>query len=180
MKYPFPVLLAFSLASVAETYGENLKPGTNQVEFMHGKESRQMLVRLPGDYDTSKKYPVVFGFHGAGGPMEGYHRQLERLVRDHGYISVSPQGLSNGKRNRRGVTAWNGFSNHRFSSADDVGFVVKTVDYLDRHASVDRSRRGSRCRHLLGIGCAEYGGASCTTVEARGRHNVERDGRHGR
>ena len=140
MKYPLPVLFAFSLASVTEAYGENLKPGSNQVAFLHGKESRQMLVRLPGDYDTSRKYPVVFGFHGAGGPMEGYHRQLERLVQDHGYISVSPQGLSNAKRNRRGVTAWNGFSNHRFSSADDVGFVVKTVDYLDRHASIDRSR----------------------------------------
>ncbi len=99
-----------------------------------------MLVRLPADYDAAKQYPVVFGFHGAGGPMEGYHRQLEPLVRDHGYISVSPQGLSNGKRNRRRVTAWNGFSNHRFTRADDVGFVRKIVEYLDKHASIDRKR----------------------------------------
>ncbi len=119
--------------------GENLKPGTTRVKLMHD-ELREMLVRLPTDYDPEKQYPVVFGFHGAGGPMEGYHRQLEPLVRDHGYISVSPQGLSNGPRNRRGVTAWNGFENHRLSRADDVGFVSKAIDYLDKHASIDRQR----------------------------------------
>jgi polyhydroxybutyrate depolymerase len=138
MKPLHPLLFVLCLHPVAE--GKDLKPGTNRVEFMHDKELRQMLVRVPGDYDASRKYPVVFGFHGAGGPMEGYHRQLEGLVRNHGYISVSPQGLSNAKRNRRGVTAWNGFSNHRFSSSDDVGLVVKTVEYLDRNASIDRTR----------------------------------------
>ncbi len=140
MKTLYPLLFVLCLHPLVNSHGKDLKPGTNRVEFMHDKELRQMLVRVPGDYDASRKYPVVFGFHGAGGPMEGYHRQLEELVRNHGYISVSPQGLSNAKRNRRGVTAWNGFSNHRLSSADDVGFVVKTVDYLDRHASIDRKR----------------------------------------
>ena len=127
------------MASFLLLNGEELKPGSNRVELVHG-EPREMLVRLPADYDPGKKYPVVFGFHGAGGPMEGYHRHLEPLVRDHGYISVSPQGLSNGKRNRRGVSAWNGFENHRLSRADDVGFVGKVIDYLDNHASIDRKR----------------------------------------
>ena len=124
---------------LAKSHGEILKPGSNRVKLVHG-EAREMLVRLPEDYDPEKQYPVVFGFHGAGGPMEGYHRQLEPLVRDHGYISVSPQGLSNGPRNRRGVTAWNGFENHRLSRADDVGFVSRAIDYLDKHASIDRRR----------------------------------------
>ena len=136
MKGILAILLGFSLMSFAD----DLKPGTNRVEFMHDKQPRKMLVRLPQDYNASKKYPVVFGFHGAGGPMEGYHRHLEELVKNHGYISVSPQGLSNAKGNKRSVTAWNGFKNHRFSSTDDVGFVVKTVDYLAKHASIDRAR----------------------------------------
>ena len=140
MKTLHPLLLVLCLHPLVNSHGKDLKPGTNRVEFMHDKELRQMLVRVPGDYDASKKYPVVFGFHGAGGPMEGYHRQLGELVKNHDYISVSPQGLSNAKRNRRGVTAWNGFSNHRFSSSDDVGFVVKTVEYLDKNASIDRTR----------------------------------------
>ena len=140
MKSPVPVLLFLCLAFSPELLGGSLKPGSSRVEFLHDGEPRQMLVRLPADYDAAKLYPVVFGFHGAGGPMEGYHRQLEPLVRDHGYISVSPQGLSNGKRNRRGVTAWNGFSNHRLTRADDVGFVRKIVKYLGKYASIDRRR----------------------------------------
>ena len=139
MKSLVMFLLIPCSACLGDLRGESLKPGTNRVELVHD-EPREMLVRLPADYDPEKRYPVVFGFHGAGGPMEGYHRSLEPLVRDHGYISVSPQGLSNGPRNRRGVTAWNGFENHRLSQADDIGFVRKAIDYLDKHASIDRRR----------------------------------------
>ncbi|MEE2707272.1 MAG: hypothetical protein VX988_09485 [Planctomycetota bacterium] len=120
----------------AATLAGDLKPGTNRVELKHDGHLRKMLVRLPGDYDPAKKYPVVFGFHGAGGPMEGYHRQLEVLVKRHGIISVSPQGISNA----RGTTGWNGFEGHRISNTDDVGFVVKTVGYLTKCASIDPSR----------------------------------------
>ena len=139
MKSLVMFLLIPCSACLGDLRGESLKPGTNRVELVHD-EPREMLGRLPADYNPEKRYPVVFGFHGAGGPMEGYHRLLEPLVRDHGYISVSPQGLSNGPRNRRGVTAWNGFENHRLSQADDIGFVRKAIDYLDKHASVDRRR----------------------------------------
>jgi poly(3-hydroxybutyrate) depolymerase len=114
----------------------DLQPGTNEVEFQYDGHLRKMLVRLPADYSSEKKYPVVFGFHGAGGPMEAYHRQLEEVVKTHGVISVSPQGISNAA----GKTGWNGFANHRISNTDDVGFVVETVDYLDEHASIDRDR----------------------------------------
>jgi polyhydroxybutyrate depolymerase len=114
----------------------SLKPGTNELRLAHDGLQRELLVRLPDDYDPAKQYPVVFGFHGAGGPKESYHRHLEGLVKDHGMISVSPQGISNAK----GKTAWNGFANHRYSNADDVGFVAKTIDYLAANASIDRDR----------------------------------------
>ena len=81
-------------------------------------------------------YPVIFGFHGAGGPKEGYHRQLEHLVHGHGFISVSPQGISNA----RGITGWNGFAGHRISNTDDVGFVRKSIDHLKQQASIDQNR----------------------------------------
>ncbi|HBM77485.1 MAG TPA: hypothetical protein DD438_05190 [Verrucomicrobiales bacterium] len=139
MKSPLMFLLTLYSACFGDLRGESLKPGSNRVKLVH-EDPREMLVRLPADYDPDKRYPVVFGFHGAGGPMEGYHRQLEPLVRDHGYISVSPQGLSNGPRNRRAVAAWNGFENHRLSRADDVGFVKKAIEYLGKHASIDRQR----------------------------------------
>ena len=82
-----------------------LNAGTSLIKLKHDGHQREMLVRLPESYTTKKSYPVIFGFHGAGGPKEGYHRQLEQLVQKHDFISVSPQGISNA----RGITGWNGF-----------------------------------------------------------------------
>jgi len=117
-------------------FSGELKPGTNLVNLRHDGHLRELLVRLPENYDPKKKYPVIFGFHGAGGPKEGYHRQLEKAVRKHGFISASPQGISN----KRGITGWNGFSGHRISNTDDVGLVRKVVEHLDKNASIDKSR----------------------------------------
>jgi poly(3-hydroxybutyrate) depolymerase len=126
------VLVLFPLSGPAEPLG----PGTHTVKLKHDGHDREMLVRLPETYDASRKYPVVFGFHGAGGPMKGYHRLLEDLVKAKGVISVSPQGVSNA----RGTTGWNGFSGHRISNTDDVGLVKQIVDHLDEQASIDRDR----------------------------------------
>ncbi len=93
-------------------FAGDLQPGPSQIEFKYDGHVRKMLVRLPADYSPEKEYPVVFGFHGAGGPMEGYHRQLEGLVDKHGVISVSPQGISK----PQGKSGWNGFANHRPSN----------------------------------------------------------------
>ena len=128
-------LTAIYLCLPVMVFAGELKPGTNLVKLNHDGHLREMLVRLPENYDPKNKYPVVFGFHGAGGPKEGYHRQLERVVRKHDFISVSPQGISNS----RGVTGWNGFAGHRISNTDDVGFVRKSVEHLDKNASIDKS-----------------------------------------
>ncbi len=128
-------LTAISLYLPAMAFAGELKPGTNLVKLNHDGHLREMLVRLPEKYDPKKKYPVVFGFHGAGGPKEGYHRQLENAVRKHDFISVSPQGISN----KRGITGWNGFARHRISNTDDVGFVRKSVKHLNENASIDKS-----------------------------------------
>jgi poly(3-hydroxybutyrate) depolymerase len=127
-------ILATSLPFI--TLASDLKPGTNLVKLNHDGHPREILVRLPDNHESTKKYPVVFGFHGAGGPKEGYHRLLERLVSQHDFISVSPQGISN----KRGITGWNGFSGHRISNTDDVGMVRKCIDHLDKTTSIDKSR----------------------------------------
>jgi len=141
-----PILVLSSLPLLSETPQERsqeispttvtLNPGTTELQLEHDGHLREILVRLPDDYNLQKRYSVVFGFHGAGGPMEAYHRQLEPLVREHGMISVSPLGISNAE----GKTGWNGFANHRISNTDDVGFVAKTIDHLDSIASIDRDR----------------------------------------
>ncbi len=135
-----PLVLAILLAAplgCRTVSRPSLRPGTNELWLEHDGQRREMLVRLPEDYDPAKRYPLVFGFHGAGGPMAAYHRQLEGLVREHGMISVSPQGLST---TARAKTAWNGFQNHRYSNTDDVGFVARTIDHLAATASIDRDR----------------------------------------
>ena len=130
------ILISLLILLPASVFAEKLKPGTNLVKLKHDGHLREMLVRTPEDYTSEKKYPVVFGFHGAGGPMQGYHRQLESLVRERKIISVSPQGISNA----RGITGWNGFKGHRISNTDDVDFVVKTIKYLTENASIDKDR----------------------------------------
>jgi poly(3-hydroxybutyrate) depolymerase len=128
----FAIAILSALCSRAASHP--LKPGTNELRLEHDGHQRELLVRLPDDYDPTKRYPVVFGFHGAGGPKETYHRHLEVLVKEHGMISVSPQGLSDA----RGTTGWNGFAMPRFNNNDDMGFVAKTVDYLAANAAIDR------------------------------------------
>jgi poly(3-hydroxybutyrate) depolymerase len=116
-------LTAISLYLPVMSFAGELKPGSNLTKLNHDGHLREMLIRLPEKYDPKKKYLVVFGFHGAGGPKEGYHRQLERVVSKHGFISVSPQGISNA----RGITGWNGFSGHRISNTDAVGKMHQLI-----------------------------------------------------
>ena len=114
-----------------------LAAGDYHITLKHDGQDREMLIRVPRRYDPGRKYPVIFGFHGAKGPMQGYHRQLQFLVEKEGVISVSPQGLTG--RNRD-VTMWNGFPGHRVGNVDDVGLVRKTVAYLDQKASIDKQK----------------------------------------
>ena len=129
--------IAFISAFLPSTLSADiLNAGTSLIKLNHDGHQREMLVRLPESYTTKKSYPVIFGFHGAGGPKEGYHRQLEQLVQKHDFISVSPQGISNA----RGITGWNGFEGHRISNTDDVGLVRKIITHLKKNASIDEDR----------------------------------------
>ncbi len=130
----FIVIISVFLPSTLSA--DILNAGTSLIKLKHDGHQREMLVRLPESYTTKKSYPVIFGFHGAGGPKEGYHRQLEQLVQKHDFISVSPQGISNA----RGITGWNGFEGHRISNTDDVGLVRKIIKHLKKNASIDEDR----------------------------------------
>lgn len=134
MKTTLLTFLCWALPALVAA--EPLQPGTNQVTLENDGLQRQMLIQLPQDYDSGKRYPVIFGFHGAGGPMQGYNRKLAPLVDREGIISVSPQGDSNAA----GTTGWNAFPRSRITSTDDVGLVRKIVEYLEENASIDADR----------------------------------------
>ncbi|MFP6899608.1 MAG: hypothetical protein VCA36_01610, partial [Opitutales bacterium] len=95
-----------------------------RIGIEHEDKTRGMIIHLPPDYDPKNPYPVVFGFHGAGGPMEGFHRRLTPFVEKGDIINVSPQGLAD---NPRGTTGFNAFPRCTISKADDVGLVRKIV-----------------------------------------------------
>jgi polyhydroxybutyrate depolymerase len=116
---------------------QTLVAGVHRIGIEHEGKTRGMIIHVPADYDSAKSYPVVFGFHGAGGPMEGFHRRLSPLVERGEIISVSPQGLG---ENPRGVTGFNAFPRCTLTKADDVGLVKKVVAYLQKSASIDNSR----------------------------------------
>lgn len=111
--------------------------GEYRISLRHDGQVREMMIRLPRNYDPRHKYPVIFGFHGASGPMAAYHRLLQFLVEEAGVISVSPQGLTSKKA---GVAMWNGFPRHRVGNVDDVGLVQVALEYLAQKASIDRAR----------------------------------------
>jgi polyhydroxybutyrate depolymerase len=139
------VIIAASLLGIVVNTGANvtakpspeqLKPGVTEVIIEHEGLNREMLIHLPERYDPAKKYPVIFWFHGAGGPMRGVQGKLAPTVEKHNVIGVSPQGLADS----RGVTGFNAFNNNAISSADDVGLVRKIFSYLKKNASIDTSR----------------------------------------
>ncbi len=120
---------------IAET-SHALTPGSNLLKIGHNKRTRELIIELPKDYKKGKKYPVVFGFHGAGGPVEAYNRRLAPFVNKHKLISISILGTKQGPKE---PTAWNFKDNFR-NDADDVGFVKELIKSLNADNMIDMRR----------------------------------------
>jgi len=131
------LLLGYTRVFAATNIGGELelKSGVNRlyIEQMDGR-SREVLIEIPQQANT-KGYPVVFGFHGAGGTAQVYHRRLSRFVRRDGIISVSPLGA----KSKDGKTLWN-FKQRSHSNADDVGLVYAILALLNQEKRVDSNQ----------------------------------------
>lgn len=102
-----------------------------QTVTVAGKE-RQYLVQLPPDYDPSRRYPVLFGLHGAGGSGPSYVNAfpLRALWQDRA-ILVFPSALF---YEVDGRTTW------RFPTDENLAFFDAMVAELDTKLCVDRAR----------------------------------------
>ena len=136
------IVITFLFAAIV-LYGKNcysqdkiFKTGLNICSLKHEDIDRDFIIYLPIGFTTGKKYPVMFSFHGGGGTKE---KMAEKWFTDYlnkyNWIGIMPQGL---------LKSWNsedheGFVN-RMSSADDIGFVKKIVDYLKKNFDINDRR----------------------------------------
>ena len=105
------------------------------VTIQSGGESRGFAMRLPNNYDNTKPYWLIFGFHWNGGNSKevdsggtnGYnmsHFGLQKLS-ENGAIFVAPQGIGNGWAN---------------SNGRDLTFVDDMVELITENYCVDMNR----------------------------------------
>ena len=114
-----------------------LKSGNNLLKINFQGVVRELFIELPTGIQKGDRYPVVFGFHGDGGPKEAYNRRLSPYVKKHKIIGISIQGTP--KRVGSAAYSWN---HHDGSDVDtdDIGFVQYLVDYLNNTELVDLKR----------------------------------------
>lgn len=106
--------------------------------------SRTYRVYIPRNYDSLKKYPVLFGFHGGFGTAEQFEKStnFSALADESGYIAVYGQGLSFAKTY---APVWNaggccGQAVDSQKNIDDVGYVRSVVSQVEKKYNIDSSR----------------------------------------
>ncbi|WP_439657027.1 ricin-type beta-trefoil lectin domain protein [Lentzea sp. HUAS TT2] len=121
-----------------------LRSGTQTIQS--GGKSRSFVLSVPDNYDNTRQYRLVFGFHWWGGTMNDVasggsdgdvyaHYGLRRLA-NNSAIFVAPQGIGNGWAN---------------SGGEDVTFVDDMLRRIENDLCVDTTQR-----FALGF---SYGGA---------------------
>ena len=88
-----------------------------------------MLLQLPPHFDTTRSYPLVFGFHGNGGDAEGLVPMFSHLVEQGQFIGVYPQGIEH---------SWN-LGLEAFK-ADETQFVELIMNHLSAYPHFDINR----------------------------------------
>jgi polyhydroxybutyrate depolymerase len=108
-----------------------LYPGINYVKIQYDNFNREFIVHLPQTYENQSLYPIVMVFHGLGGSSSFGIGTMGTLVDRENFIGIYPQG-------RYG--SWNTGNTNLPSSADDVGFTRRILEWLDSRIAIDRDR----------------------------------------
>ena len=145
-------------ASAAAGSGNGVGFGTGgYLTIQSGGQSRGFALRLPDNYDDSKPYWLIFGFHWNGGNSaqvdnggtSGYDWSYYGLQKasKNGAIFVAPDGLGAGWAN---------------SGGRDLTFTDDMVKLVEDNYCVDTT-------HIISTGFSYGGGMSCEIACARAK-----------
>jgi polyhydroxybutyrate depolymerase len=141
------ILLLSVLANTNLTYGADISLG--QSDFLDlltvDGVSREAWVHLPSGYDSTKKYPVVFVFHGGDGSLftPFYESGMNGVADQNNFIVVYPQGTPVDPSKPSGPAYWNDgrpLADGSYMTADDVSFVKGLLGNLESKLLIDQSR----------------------------------------
>jgi polyhydroxybutyrate depolymerase len=130
------------------------KPPGRYVENLEsGGVTRSYILRVPKAYDATRRLPVVVLLHGWTGTAEaaeGYTMMGDKADKE-GFFLAVPEGLGEPQ-------GWNvGFLDLSGKHADDVAFVAKVLDQVEKEVGVDPDRvyvaghsNGAMLAHLVG------------------------------
>jgi poly(3-hydroxybutyrate) depolymerase len=116
-----------------------LKPGINLLSIKFKDIKRDLYIELPQDLASGTRYPIVFGFHGDGGPMTAYRDRLSPFVKKLKIIGVSIQGTAPDGGFGLSKESWN-YSNGTAVKVDDIAFITYLVEYLVESGVGDLAR----------------------------------------
>jgi polyhydroxybutyrate depolymerase len=120
----------------------SLEPGDWIRTFPHGKRERRYIVHVPPGYDPARKVPVVLFLHGGAGNAKstrnwpGWDAQADQ----EGFLVVYPDGAGPFKETLHSWNAGNCGGWAYENGIDDVGFIEKVLDELERISCIDGSR----------------------------------------
>lgn len=133
--------------------------GSKQYSLDFESHARKYLVHLPRHHDKTKRYPLVFVFHGySNSPkLAEWYTGFSKKADKEGFIVVYPRGYS---KTDPLYLVWNaGFCCHNGEEkqADDVGLTKALIDELSRNYPIDQERiyvtgfsNGGMMAHRLG------------------------------
>jgi polyhydroxybutyrate depolymerase len=111
-------------------------PGKYKESVSVGGLTRQFNLRVPRSYDGSKALPLVVLLHGWTSNMNAVetYTGFGAKAEQEGFLLAAPQGL--GER-----PGWNvGWIDLSFKAQDDIAFLSKMIDQIEKEVGVDRSR----------------------------------------
>ena len=111
----------------------------NTLTLEHNGLTREYVLFVPSNYNSTTEIPLLINFHGFGGNASEYmaYADMRSLAESENFILVYPQGS-----NLDGSPHWNTCPNggDNKSDADDFGFIAALVNELSTNYSVNEDR----------------------------------------
>jgi polyhydroxybutyrate depolymerase len=135
------MLTTLVLVAIMTPTNTPLTPGDHTRSLVVTDRQRNYLVHVPRSYDGAKPVPVVLALHGGGSNARQMQHfcGLNEKADAAGFLVVYPSGTGRTEQ----LLTWNGgnccgYAKHE--KVDDVDFVRKLLDDLEKAANVDADR----------------------------------------